>query len=384
MKEKFNDDILQSLKNRPDLAPRKEFKSELKTKLFEEIDGQKKSGRKMGRLVPNVLAAAFILAGIFLTFELIDVERDGQNASKEQDVIVAPTPEEPTELDEPTADKLIVEAFNRYDTVLNDEGMGETFIYEGESYRYMSEGFDSEEKVIHYLSKSFTPDAAEKLIGNHPFIVYKGKLAQPDVTFEPGNVWTDTTAVKVRTTEAMSDVTYEIPVSEGLGRVNVQSFRLVFDGGWKFSVKLPFSFREVEKETKEWNLTLTPEEEAVYQEFSQDPREEHLHGLSPISIAKIYVQATLDERDDLVYEMYTDRAGYVQWTKEEDEKFPKADRGTKENILRVYKGIENGKFIQTGDTDGYIKYDNGSEGGMGFQMVKDEDGYWSVGFMPTQ
>ncbi|MFP3471543.1 hypothetical protein R0J90_15995, partial [Micrococcus sp. SIMBA_144] len=81
----------------------------------------------------------------------------------------------------------------------------------------------------------------------------------------------------------------------------------------------------------------------------------------------MYVQASLDERHDLVYEMYTDRPDYIRWTKEEDEKFPRADRVTKESILRVFKGIDNGEFIQTSDMDGYIKYDNGGEGDMGFQ-----------------
>lgn len=386
MNEKFNDDLLHSLKNRPGLSPREEFKRELKTKLFEETNSQKKSRRKMGRLVPNVLAAIFILAGVFLTFELIGVGGDDQNASLEQESIRQVDPisqdQEQTELDAP--EKLIGKAFTRYDHIINDEGTGEPFIYEGESYRYMSEGLDSKEKVIRYLSQSFTRDAAEKMIGNHPFIVFKGKLAQPDVSYEADYLWTDTTVSKVRTSEMMSDVTYEIPVSVGSRRANILSFRLVYEDGWKFSVVMPFSFSKVEKERKEWNFSLTPEEEIVYREFSKDPTEEHLHGLSPISIAKMYVQASLDERHDLVYEMYTDRPDYIRWTKEEDEKFSRADRVTKESILRVFKGIDNGKFIQTSDMDGYIKYDNGGEGGMGFQMVKDEDGYWSVAFMPTQ
>ncbi|UXH42585.1 IseA DL-endopeptidase inhibitor family protein [Rossellomorea vietnamensis] len=388
MNEKFNDDFLQSLKKRPDLAPRKEFKQELKTKLLNEMSDTEKSRGKMRSLVPNILAAAFILAGVFLTFELIGIGRDGQNASREQDSIeqVEPTSQEPTELDESTADKLIGEAFSRYDHILNDEGTGETFIFEGKPYRYMSGELDSKEKVIRYLSESFTPDAAEKLIGDLPFITFKGKLAQPDVSYEPGQLWTATTAIKVRTSETMSDVTYEIPVSEGYQKASVQTFRLLYDDGWKFSVVMPFSFRKVEKvETDSRSpFTLTQEEKDAYQEFSEDPTEVHLKGLSPISLAKLYVQASLDERYDLVYEMYTDRPDYIRWTKEEDEEIPKTDRGTKENILNTFKGIENGEFIQTSDIDGYIKYDNVGEGTMGFQMIKDEDGYWSVGFMPTQ
>ncbi len=384
MNEKSNDDVLQSLKNRPVPAPRKEFKRELKSKLFDEMNSQEKSAKKWGKLVPNLMAVAFILAGIFLTIELIGVGRDSQNASQEQDAMVAPASNEPTELNEPTADKLMVAAYNRYDSILNDKGTAETFEYKGERYRFMSEEFDSRDKVIHFLVESFTLDAAKQLAEDLPFIVYKGKLAQPDVSYETSYQWSNTTAIKVRTSESMSDVTYEIPVSEGSREVNVQRFRLNYDNGWKFSVVMPFSFREVKKETSEWNLSLTSEEESIYQVFSQDPKEEHLHGLSPISIAKLYVQASLDERHDLVYEMYTDRPDYIRWTKEEDEKFPRADRVTKESILRVFKGIDNGEFIQTSDMDGYIKYDNGGEGDMGFQMVKDEDGYWNVGFMPIQ
>ncbi|PFA68418.1 hypothetical protein CN378_07460 [Bacillus sp. AFS015802] len=386
MNEKFDDDLLQSLKKRPDLTPRKEFKRQLKNRLFEEMGDQKKSRGKMRSLVPNILAAAFILAGILLTIELIGTEMDGQNASQEQDTIkqVESTSQEPTELDEPTADKLIGEAFTRYDNILNDEGTGESFDYKGEPYRYMSTEFDSKDKVVHYLAESFTPDAARQLIADHPFIVYKGKLAQPDVFYETNDLWTGTTAIKVRTSETMSDVTYEVPISGGSQEVNVQSFRLIYDNGWKFSVVMPFSFSEVEKESNEWNFSLTPEEEEAYRKFSEDPMEEHLHGLSPLSIVKVYVQASLDERHDLVYEMYTDRPDYIRWTKEEDEKIPQEDRGTKENILNTFKGIENGEFIQTSDIGGYIKYDNGGEGLMGFQMIKDEDGYWSVGFIPIQ
>lgn len=250
----------------------------------------------------------------------------------------------------------------------------------------MSEGFESKEKMVHYLAEIFMPDVAQQLIKDHPFIVYKGKLAQPDVSYETNYEWTNTTPIKVRTSDKVSDATYEIPVSEGSRKVNIQSFRLLYDQGWKFSVVMPFSFRVIEKVEKnsESSLALTPEEREAYHEFSQDPTEAYLKDLSPISIAKIYVQASLDERYDLVYEMYTDRPEYVRWTKQEDAKIPQSDRGTKDDILSTFNGIEDGEFIQTSDIDGYIKYDNGGEGFMGFQMIKDEDGYWNVGFMPIQ
>lgn len=196
-------------------------------------------------------------------------------------------------------------------------------------------------------------------------------------------MWTNTLAVKVKTTDTMGDVTYEIPNAGHRDGVTVESFRVIFDHGWKFSVVMPFSHNEIEKSDND-GFSLTVEEKEAYQAFAEDPTEVHLHGLSPISIAKVYVQALLDGRPDLVYELYTDRREFVQWSKEEDENMTASHRATKEHILQTYKGIGSGEFIQTSDKTGYIKYDNGREGGGGFQMVKDEDGYWSVRFMPIQ
>jgi hypothetical protein len=102
-----------------------------------------------------------------------------------------------------------------------------------------------------------------------------------------------------------------------------------------------------------------------------------------VSIAKIYVQAALDKEYDVQYALYTDRPNYVRWSKEKDEQIPESDRGTKEQLLQTFSGIEKGEFIQTSDYEGYIKYMNGS-GEMGFQMVKDEEGIWNVSFTPLQ
>jgi len=69
-----------------------------------------------------------------------------------------------------------------------------------------------------------------------------------------------------------------------------------------------------------YDFKLSAKEQEVYNKFQKDINEQHLKGLEPISIDKLYVQAQLDVRDDVVYALYTDRDGHVQWTKEEVEK----------------------------------------------------------------
>jgi hypothetical protein len=139
-----------------------------------------------------------------------------------------------------------------------------------------------------------------------------------------------------------------------------------------------------------YDFKLSAKEQEVYNNFQKDLNEQHLKGLEPISIAKLYVQAQLDDRNDVVYALYTDRDGHVQWTKEEHEKTPDSHRGTNEQTLKTYNHIESGKFIQTSDFEGYIEYqldkdgEDKAENKSGFKMIKDDDGIWNVSFMPIQ
>lgn len=131
---------------------------------------------------------------------------------------------------------------------------------------------------------------------------------------------------------------------------------------------------------------LSAKEQEVYNNFQKDLHEQQLNGLEPISIAKLYVQARLDNKYDVVYALYTDKKGYVQWTKEDDEKIPNSDRGTREQILKTFKNIEKGKFVQTSDFQGYIEYRSSEDANSksSFQMIKDDDGIWNVSFQPIQ
>ena len=128
---------------------------------------------------------------------------------------------------------------------------------------------------------------------------------------------------------------------------------------------------------------LSTKEEEAYSNFQKDLNLKHLIGLEPISIAKLYVKAGFDKKYDVQYTLYTDREGYVQWSKEEDKKIPESDRGSVEQHIKQFKNIDKGTFIQTSDYEGYIKYHSG-EGTNGFKMIKNADGIWQVSFLPIQ
>jgi hypothetical protein len=133
-------------------------------------------------------------------------------------------------------------------------------------------------------------------------------------------------------------------------------------------------------------FTLTAEEEVIYEKFQQDLDEKHLKDLNPISIAKLYIQFQIDKKYDTAYELYTDKEGFVQWTKEDDKKIPESDRGTITQTLTTYNNIDKGKFILNGENEGYIEFEASpnADAASGFKMIKDEDGIWNVGFMPIQ
>ncbi|AOV09202.1 RNA polymerase subunit sigma [Sporosarcina ureilytica] len=128
---------------------------------------------------------------------------------------------------------------------------------------------------------------------------------------------------------------------------------------------------------------MSPDEEERYASFTKDLNLEHLKGLKPKSVAKMYVQAILDKKYEVQYALYTDREEAVQWSKEEDQSIPESDRGTIEQNRKLFNNIGKGEFIQISDYEGYIEYDSG-EGISGFQMIKNDDGIWQVAFMPIQ
>ena len=138
------------------------------------------------------------------------------------------------------------------------------------------------------------------------------------------------------------------------------------------------------------NLTfeLNELEKSIYEQRGNF-NEEMLLNLDPISVAKLYIYASYNGESDFVYHLYTQRDGYVLWTKEEDKQIPIADRGSKEQLANTYRNIENGTFYRQSEYEGYIEYETGIETETviksGFKLIKNsEQDIWKVSFMPSQ
>lgn len=127
-------------------------------------------------------------------------------------------------------------------------------------------------------------------------------------------------------------------------------------------------------------------EQQVYDRFKLTHDANELIGLEPISIAKLYAYASYHQDFETAYALYTDREEHILWSEEEDEQIPLAERGTPEQVLETFKGLERGSFIQTSDYEGFIKfYPNGEQHEeSGFSMMKNEEGIWQVAFLPVQ
>lgn len=128
---------------------------------------------------------------------------------------------------------------------------------------------------------------------------------------------------------------------------------------------------------------LTEEEKTAYNWFKLDHDLDNLKNLTPISIAKLYVQAGMDGDAETEYALYTTRPEYVMWSKEEHIKISENNRTTASQKLAALGGIQDGKFVETSDFEGYISFEN-ANGSQGFRMIKDPGGIWKVGFMPIQ
>ncbi|WP_019412578.1 hypothetical protein [Paenisporosarcina sp. TG20] len=141
-----------------------------------------------------------------------------------------------------------------------------------------------------------------------------------------------------------------------------------------------------EEEIKDTLFDLTSIEEQAYDNFKKDLDLAHLADLEPISVAKLHIYSSYNQDTEVLYALYTDREERILWTKEEDEIIPESDRGSKEQILALFEGFENGTFIKTSEYEGYIEFKTSedAETKSGFQMIQNVDGIWQVAFMPIQ
>jgi hypothetical protein len=389
MNKREVDRFLEPLKNRPDLNPREEFKRELRNKLSE---GQLRNNKRTFiHWVPNLVAAALLLVGVFIGTVLITSDHSQEQLTSGEK-LEPPVPDTPiTDLTEAEARELIGSAFAHYSVVVNGGGpeIGESFKHDGMDYRFMGDDFLTNESVLSYLQEKYTEKTAVKIFEEIPFIIEDKKLAQPN-KFVSGNLqWADGEIQQFKEDGRKTRlVKFKVPV-ESVDQYQIFDLMLKYENGWKLNEKLPFSYgdnTEADTGTSRGSFNefrLTDTEQAIYEKFVLDFNEEHLRNLEPLSIAKLYVYAELENNQEALYALYTDKEGYVQWTKEEHLEMSGKENHSKEKTLQVFTGLQDGKFVETEENRGYIEFYN-ANGMMGFQMVKDEDGIWNVGFTPIQ
>lgn len=139
---------------------------------------------------------------------------------------------------------------------------------------------------------------------------------------------------------------------------------------------------------------LNKTEQTIYNQYQETKEEALLKDVSPISIAKLYVQADLDSDYETQYALmveYEPESKMMGWSKEEHLKNAKEHSAeeSKTQLLKRMGDIGIGEFIQQSEQEGYIKYECYDEQvskyqEMGFQLEKNEEGIWKVCFMPIQ
>ena len=129
---------------------------------------------------------------------------------------------------------------------------------------------------------------------------------------------------------------------------------------------------------------LTGEEAKAYEAFAVEHDRKYLKGLSPISIAKLYVKAELNQDYETKYALYTSRDEYRLWTLKEELAQSEKDMLSTGALLDSLGWVAQGEFIQDDEVSGHIEYIDEYGNMRGFKMILDEDGIWKVAFLPIQ
>lgn len=138
--------------------------------------------------------------------------------------------------------------------------------------------------------------------------------------------------------------------------------------------------------TDELELTLTPEEQAVYEAFKMDYDLEHLRDISPVAIVKMFLLSEV-EKDYKTYEaLYTTVENKQTLDVKQHYEKTKAVRQqmftTELNrlIISGFNGIENATFEQRSETEGWVVYTGENGFPAEVRMQKNEQGIWQPSF----
>ncbi|MFS0862947.1 hypothetical protein [Fredinandcohnia sp. 179-A 10B2 NHS] len=131
------------------------------------------------------------------------------------------------------------------------------------------------------------------------------------------------------------------------------------------------------------DLELTEEEEVLYKEFKKEQNPEVLRNAHPISIAKMYIHAQLDNDIETNYALYTTREDRVLWNLDQQRKDWEKDPPNIVNIIKQLSGLGAGTWNEIDEDEGYIHFRN-ENGEQWFSMIRDPNGVWKVSFLPIQ
>ncbi|MFD1736487.1 hypothetical protein ACFSCX_07905 [Bacillus salitolerans] len=136
------------------------------------------------------------------------------------------------------------------------------------------------------------------------------------------------------------------------------------------------------------SIMLSPELEDIYEAISKDFNKEHLRGLSPLEIFRLYY--TAEERKDFrtQYELFIQDEQYVKVFETYDEYLEAVESDNLHERERILQNVITSDLVE----NIFIKEEIGEESAriivvnleMGFGLVKDAGGIWRVNWMPYQ
>ena len=364
--EPIDQKILEPLKRRPNLEPDTQFVSSLRTRLMDEA---KRSSRIPVKKPALVYLSAFVLAAALFFMLAVPYLPSFNDHASEQPA------EKTEEVKSMSFEEIIAEndAYSKfYDMVgkalngpyLIGSGPAKTTVYYFESLR-----IGDAETLAAYLFEGDL-QTAQKLIEH-----YEG-MDHTSIEFE--------NMVQIENGDSYYDIFFTYLDS---GETKSGSFQLkTVDGKSTYIHDLP------DDEVKDYglpegdnvNFKLTEEESEAYERFAAGHDSEYLKGLSPISIAKLYVQAQLDSDYHTKYALYTSRKDYQLWTLEEELENAEGDMLSTGALLDSLGWVQEGEFIVDDAISGHIEFTDEYGNVRGFNMIRDEDGIWKVAFHPIQ
>lgn len=110
----------------------------------------------------------------------------------------------------------------------------ENFMVGDLEYRYMGETLDSEEKLLNYLGKWYSPEQTAKLFKDLGFITHNGKLAQPNADGGSLLNWEKATAKIVKSTTTSKVFEVKVPIADfDEYEINKVELHFVTGEGWR-------------------------------------------------------------------------------------------------------------------------------------------------------